>query len=371
MTAIECVSAAEQALDPMIIWPASTHRANWTTHPTPGWHYAYSDSGYTDSYLSLQWLKCVFNPQTEARANRKPRILICDGFGSHETLEILEFCFENNIVLCRLPSHSSHKLQPCDISLFGPLKSAYRDQAERLDRGGVGTIGKEHFTCLYSPARKAALTARNIRAGWTKAGLFPFDPARVLRDLPKPVEQQAPAAVGREVSRGSAQSVPPTPVTPRSVSAVASLHDLIRQDTHSTDEESKQRLQKCVQKLANASKLCFAERGLLQERNKFLADINNEGRARRSTKAQIVGTARVMSYEDLQRARVERAAKDAANEARKQERRGRRKRTSAAATKTIEQQAETHVSTTNEMQSEGSEYQITSDLYRAPVARMW
>jgi hypothetical protein len=52
VTAVECVSADGRYLTPMIIWPASTHRANWITHPTPGWHYAYSDSGYTDSWLS-------------------------------------------------------------------------------------------------------------------------------------------------------------------------------------------------------------------------------------------------------------------------------------------------------------------------------
>jgi hypothetical protein len=127
VTAIECVSAVGRYLNPMIIWPASTHRANWVTHPTPGWHYAYSDSGYTDSYISFQWLKLVFDPQTKEQANQKPRVLICDGFGTHETLEILEFAFENNIILCRLPSHTSHKLQPYDISVFGPLKAAYRD----------------------------------------------------------------------------------------------------------------------------------------------------------------------------------------------------------------------------------------------------
>lgn len=54
ITAIECVSAVSKYLNPIIIWPASTHRANWVTYPTPGWHYVYSDSGYTDSYLSLQ-----------------------------------------------------------------------------------------------------------------------------------------------------------------------------------------------------------------------------------------------------------------------------------------------------------------------------
>jgi hypothetical protein len=49
VTAIERVSVVGRYLNPIIIWPASTHRANWKTHPTPERHYAYSDSGYTDS----------------------------------------------------------------------------------------------------------------------------------------------------------------------------------------------------------------------------------------------------------------------------------------------------------------------------------
>ena len=101
---------------------------------------------------------------------------MCDGFGTHETLEILEYCFENNIILCRLPSHTSHKLQPCDVGVFSPLKAAYRDQVERLYRGGVNNIGKKHFTSLYSPARERALTSRNIKAAWAASGLFPFNP---------------------------------------------------------------------------------------------------------------------------------------------------------------------------------------------------
>ena len=95
--------------------------------PTPGWQYAYSDSGYTDSKISLEWLKRIFDPETKERANNRPRVLICDGFETHETLEILEFCFENNILLCRLSSYISYKLQPCDIAAFALLKAAYRD----------------------------------------------------------------------------------------------------------------------------------------------------------------------------------------------------------------------------------------------------
>ncbi len=230
VTAIECISGDCRYLNPMIIWPASTHRSNWTTFPTPRWQYAYSDSGYTDSKISLEWLKRIFDPETKERANKKPRVLICDGFGTHETLEILEFCFENNILLCRLPSHTSYKLQPCDVAVFAPLKAAYRDQVDRLEQGGVNTIGKEHFTSLYSPARERAFTPKNIKAGFAASGLFPFNPERVLKSMPAP---PAKPAIPRadEVKLGSCRQdvEPQTPVTPVSAEAFVSLQNLIIQ----------------------------------------------------------------------------------------------------------------------------------------------
>ncbi len=263
-------------------------------------------------------LKLVFDPQTKDRANQRPRVRIADGFGTHETLEILEFCFENNIVLCRIPSHTSHNLQPCDVSVFGPLKEAYRDQVERLERRCVGTIGKEHFPYLYSPARKEALTARNSRAGWAKAGLFPFNPDKVLSVIPKPViDLTAPssnvASIGY-TAQGQA-ATPQTPVTPGSARAVTMLHNLMKSDARMLDESHKQRLQKHVQKLANATQLSFAERAVLSEHNRFLATLNSEAKVRRATKSQMIGTARVMSSADLERARAERAAKEAGKEA--------------------------------------------------------
>jgi len=112
VTAVECTSADGRYLKPMIIWPASTHRANWTTFPTPGWHYAFSDSGYTDSILSLKWLTRVFDPQTSERANGKPRVLICDGFGTHEKLEILEHC----LVTCSLTISSCVAFLPTHLT---------------------------------------------------------------------------------------------------------------------------------------------------------------------------------------------------------------------------------------------------------------
>ena len=305
ITAIECVSADGRFLHPLIIWPAASHRSNWTAHPTPGWHFACTKSGYTDSVISLYWIQHVFDPLTRDRANGKPRILINDGFGTHESLEVLKFCFENNIILCRLPSHTSHKLQPCDISVFGPLKTAYRQQVEQLYRGGANTIGKQHFTLLYRRAREAAFTPRNIRSGWSKAGIFPLNPERVLRNMKKPV----PAQLSLQCD-DSNQFLHPDPMPPQTPTTSASFNVLRSKFESSVgvlDETSKLHFQK----LAHAAEKAFADRAILFDENKNLTDQNNEKNVRDSMRRTVVGKAKIMSYNDIVEAKKRREERDA------------------------------------------------------------
>jgi hypothetical protein len=185
----------------------------------------------------------VFDPQTKERANQKPRLLICDGFGTHEILEILEYYFKNNIILCYLPSHTSHKLQPCDVGIFAPLKTAYRDEVERLYRGGLDTVGKEYFTSLYEPARKKALTKRNITVRWTTSGLFPFNPERVLRDTPKPLPKLTILnKMMGSYPQDEVLQTPVTPVTPVTAEALTSLHNLIKQEACAFNRPNRQRI---------------------------------------------------------------------------------------------------------------------------------
>jgi hypothetical protein len=169
-------------------------------------------------------------------------------FGTHETLEILEFCFENNIILCRLPSYTSYKLQPYNIVVFALLKTAYCDQVNRLEQGGVNTIGKQHFTSLFSPVRERAFTPKNIKAGFAASGLFPLNPDRVLRDMPKPPTNLNILKVDK-VKVGSCPQdiVLQMPVTPVSAEALMSLQNLIiKQDAHALDDTSKRNLQRHV-----------------------------------------------------------------------------------------------------------------------------
>jgi hypothetical protein len=404
VTAVECISADGRHLKPMVIWPASTHRANWTTFPTPGWHYAFSDSGYADSKISLEWLTKVFDPQTSDRAGGKHRVLICDGFGTHESLEVMQYCLSHQIILCRLPSHTSHKLQPCDIAVFAPLKTAYRDNVERLERGGVNTIGKQHFTSLYSPARETAFTKRNILAGWSKGGLFPFNPQRVLHDLEKPFAALTEAAGPSSEVVSTPIAAPVTPVTPVCAAGFTALRDaIIDGDACALDEVDKQRLDRHIGKLAKAAQVSYAKNTLQEDRIRGLLKINDEAKPRRSTRPIVLSTAKVISYEDLTAAlakRVEQeekavARKKKAAEARakkaEREEKGkvtkRRKQTSkqrrqvgspgarepstGSESRQVSDEPETTINANQAAEADCVESSIAPCPGRAPTARMW
>jgi hypothetical protein len=98
-----------------------------------------------------------------------------------------------------------------------------------MERGGVNTVRKQHFTYLYSPARVSSLTKRNIVAAWRGSGLFPFNPERVLAHVPKPPTELRilNADELRSESRLGYEALP-TPTTPVSGEALTSLLERIK-----------------------------------------------------------------------------------------------------------------------------------------------
>lgn len=81
-----------------------------------------------------------------------------------------------------LPSHLSHILQPLDLSVFSRIKSSYRAQIEALAYlEDSAPIKKIHFVRYYNQARRDGLQEKYIVAGWRGAGLFPWNPEKVLK----------------------------------------------------------------------------------------------------------------------------------------------------------------------------------------------
>jgi hypothetical protein len=200
-----------------------------------------------------------------------------------------------------LPSHTSHKLQPLDVAIFGPLKTAYREQVELLYRGGAGTVGKQHFTLLYSRARDVAFTRCNIEAAWEKTGLHPFNEERVLNDIHRPqIEHEPVDSIASQVVLPSAGDVQQTPVTS---DGFARLRHLIEGEAKCFSDQGRHRLQKAF----HAAERAMANRDLLKQENADLFEQNCEKQVRISVKSTVVGSGKVMSYQDILEAQQKRS----------------------------------------------------------------
>lgn len=98
-----------------------------------------SENGYNESAICLWYIKEHFDPLTVELVDGVPRhrLLIMDGHGSHLTLELIRYCIDRNIHLLCLPGHSTHRLQPLDVGVFGPLDKAYKRNVSEWTRNNI------------------------------------------------------------------------------------------------------------------------------------------------------------------------------------------------------------------------------------------
>lgn len=130
VTVIECVSAMGEKIDPFIIFKGQNIMSSWIpTNVPPGWQFGCNATGWTNNYYGLKWIE-HFETVTRNRLQSPDdyRLLLCDSHDSHISAEFVDFCIQKRIDLVLLPPHSSHILQPLDVGIFGPLKTAISHQ---------------------------------------------------------------------------------------------------------------------------------------------------------------------------------------------------------------------------------------------------
>jgi len=197
---VECVSMDGRAIPPLVIFKGERLSNGWIPNNVDDtWRFSSNSKGWTTNVHGLKWLRQCFEPATRDYANdgQDWRILVCDGHESHVTSGFLSHCIQHCILLLLLPPHTSHLLQPLDVGIFGPLKTAMSRCLDPIYRAGIPRIEKVEWMESYIEARVRAFTKSNIEGGWHGAGLFPFDPRKVLRKIGG--------------SRSTPQSTTPTP----------------------------------------------------------------------------------------------------------------------------------------------------------------
>lgn len=179
---IETINTESKYIRPVVIFKGQNVQSSWfLDYSTPNWLFASSPKAWTSNWLGVEWLKQVFLPETAPKEVGGHRILLCDGHASHCSVDFMWTCYQNNVHLVYLPAHTSHVLQPLDLSIFSQIKRSYRAQIETLSAlEDAAPIKKIRFVQYYHQARQYALTKAYISAGWRGAGIHPWNPGKVL-----------------------------------------------------------------------------------------------------------------------------------------------------------------------------------------------
>ena len=181
VSVIECIYADGTSIQPVTIFKGKSCQSTWFEEEyIPNWLYTTSEKAWTSNEIGLQWLKEVFIPQTVKNPPR-PRLLVVDGHESHASVDFMWECRQANIILVYLIPHSSHLCQPLDLSCFSLCKSKYRQEVAELVKWDDGEkVKKINFLRLYESARNEGLTSKAVKLGFKTAGLWPYNPDKVI-----------------------------------------------------------------------------------------------------------------------------------------------------------------------------------------------
>jgi hypothetical protein len=115
-------------------------------------------------------------------------LLILDGHGSHVNLEVIEQAQQFGLDMITLPSHTSHVLQPLDVSYFKPFKTTLNNNYYySMVSNNYKEPNKIIFANWVDKALNAALSKRNLKNGFKVIGIWPFNP-KVMDGRTKPSE---------------------------------------------------------------------------------------------------------------------------------------------------------------------------------------
>jgi hypothetical protein len=197
---IACICADGSALDPALIYQAASTniQSSWIEDLNPQHHQVFvtvSESGWSNNQIGLAWLQQVFDRLTKSKARQSYRLLILNGHGSHVTMDFIDYCDRNRILLAIYPPHSTHTLQPLDVCAFKPLSTAYSNQLSAFlqNSQGLASIAKRDFFTLFWIAWIDTIRRPLILRAFEATGISPLDPTTILKryDQAELPEQQS------------------------------------------------------------------------------------------------------------------------------------------------------------------------------------
>lgn len=180
VTMVVCMNPAGNFVPPSLIFPRKNWKHELIDGAPMGTLGIAHESGWMTGEVFLKWLQHFIN---YVKASKEDKVLlIVDGHSSHKYVEVLKLAKENGVFLLCLPPHCTHRLQPLDVSFYGPMKTYYYQEVSRWLKTHPGRIVTQYqISELFANAYGKAACVANAKSGFSKTGLWPINP-NVIED---------------------------------------------------------------------------------------------------------------------------------------------------------------------------------------------
>ena len=188
-----CGNAEGKMLEPYTVYKAKNMYPAWMEGGPLNARYGYSDSGWFEERSFEDWFFQLALPILRKQDGKK--VLVGDNLSSHMSERVIEACKLHDIAFICLYPNGTHMLQPLDVAYFAPLKKAWRrilSEWKLTPEGrNQGTLTKKQYPPLLKKliiVLDAQNGRENLKSGFRKCGLVPFDPSQVYDILPQTTE---------------------------------------------------------------------------------------------------------------------------------------------------------------------------------------
>lgn len=178
ITIVTCTSATGQYVPPLIIFPRKNMKLELMNGTPPGSVYDCHPSGWIQSEIFTKWFKHFIDHVKPTEED--PVLLVFDGHFTHtRNIDVINIARKNHVIIVCLPPHSSHKMQPLDVSFMKPFKTFYSQEIEMWLRANPGRVVSVYqIGDLFGKAYMKAATVQNAVGGFKTTGLFPINKYR-------------------------------------------------------------------------------------------------------------------------------------------------------------------------------------------------
>ena len=197
-----------------------------------------------------------------------------------------------------MPPHTSHLLQPLDVSCYSPLKRAYGREVEELARHGVYHVDKIDFLTAYTRIRPTIFTQQNIQAGFRATGLIPYCPDRVLSSL----NIHTPSPPQTAIEDNVAEQVATQTETPHTVAQLQQQAKLLQDRLCRGSQSPTSQL---LRQVIKGCQIAMQSATILAEENKKLRQGSKLRRQKKDRQRQYIASGGVLQVSQAQQIVIE------------------------------------------------------------------